>query len=94
VTDATIRDSVLSPGVTVEAGAVVEDSVLLPNVRVGRAAVVSRAVVAEGVCIPAGAVVCARTAGEPQFEVTAGGVTLVHTAPGATEARTATPEAA
>jgi glucose-1-phosphate adenylyltransferase len=94
VTDATIRNSVLSPGVTVEAGAVVEDSVLLPNVSVGRAAVVSRAVVAEGVRIPTGAVVCARTGREPQFEVTCGGVTMVHAAPRATAACTATPEAA
>jgi glucose-1-phosphate adenylyltransferase len=94
VTDATIRNSVLSPGVTVEAGAVIEDSVLLPKVSVGRGAVVSRAVVAEGVSIPARTVVCARTVREAQFEVTEGGVTLVHTAPGATAARRATPEAA
>jgi glucose-1-phosphate adenylyltransferase len=97
MTGATIRNSVLSPGVTVEAGATIDDSVLLPKVSVGRGAVVSRAVVAEGVRVPAGAAVCARTVREAQFEVTPGGVTLVHTAPAATTVRgvrSATPEAA
>ena len=40
--------------------------------------------------IPARAAVCARTIREAQFEVTPGGVTLVHTTPDATAARTAT----
>jgi glucose-1-phosphate adenylyltransferase len=94
VTGATIRNSVLSPGVIVETGAVIEDSVLLPDVSVGRGAFVSRAVVAQGVRIPARAAVCARTIREAQFEVTPGGVTLVHTTPDATAARTATHVAA
>jgi glucose-1-phosphate adenylyltransferase len=95
VTDATIRNSVLSPGVTVEAGAVVEDCVLLPHAHVGRGSVIRRAVVAGGVCIPAGAVVDARIAGDVRLEVTSGGVTLVHTAPVAvTTRRTSAHEAA
>jgi glucose-1-phosphate adenylyltransferase len=40
----TVRGSVLSPGVVVEAGATVVDSVLLPGVRVRAGATVSRAV--------------------------------------------------
>lgn len=81
VIDATVRNSVLSPGVTVEPGAVVEDSVLLPNASVGRGAWVCRAVVAGDVRIPAGAVVGGGAARDAQFEVTPGGVTLVHASP-------------
>jgi glucose-1-phosphate adenylyltransferase len=40
----TVRGSVLSPGVVVEAGATVVDSVLLPGVRVRAGATVTRAV--------------------------------------------------
>jgi glucose-1-phosphate adenylyltransferase len=45
----TVRGSVLSPGVVVEAGATVVDSVLLPGVRVRSGATVTRAVLDDGV---------------------------------------------
>jgi len=41
----TVRNSVVSPGVVVEPGALVHDSVLLPGVRVGAGAFVHRAVI-------------------------------------------------
>jgi glucose-1-phosphate adenylyltransferase len=41
----TVRNSIVSPGVVVEPGAVVHDSVLLPGVRVGAGALVHRAVI-------------------------------------------------
>jgi len=52
-TDCRISQSVLSPGVRIEAGAKVEDSVLMPGVRVGRGTWLRRAIVEEGVQIPA-----------------------------------------
>ena len=51
----TVRGSVLSPGVVVEAGATVVDSVLLPDVRVRAGATVRRAVLDDGVVVGAGA---------------------------------------
>jgi glucose-1-phosphate adenylyltransferase len=73
ITDATVRHSVLSTGVTIEAGAVVEQSVLLPGVVIGRGACVHRAVVAPGVHIPEGGFV-----GESELDDGRGEVTLVH----------------
>lgn len=49
-----VRHSILSPGVSVGAGAVVEDSVLLPNSSVGAGAVVKRTILNENASIPAG----------------------------------------
>lgn len=53
----TVRGSVLSPGVVVEAGATVVDSVLLPGVRVRKGATVTRAVLDDGVDVGEGATV-------------------------------------
>lgn len=52
----TVRRSVLSPGVLVEAGALVEDSVLMNDARVGDGAVVRRAILDKNVVVRAGAV--------------------------------------
>ncbi|MCQ4209019.1 MULTISPECIES: glucose-1-phosphate adenylyltransferase [Streptomyces] len=52
-----VTRSVLSPGVTVEDGAVVQGSVLHDNVRVGRGAVVRGAVLDKNVEVPAGATI-------------------------------------
>src|SRR4051794_29990941 len=49
-----VRGSVLSPGVVVEAGATVADSVLLPGVRVRSGATVTRAVLDDGVDVGKG----------------------------------------
>jgi glucose-1-phosphate adenylyltransferase len=50
-----VVDSVLSPGVTVENGAVVQGSVLLDGVRIGSGAVVRRAILDKNVIVPPGA---------------------------------------
>ena len=52
-----VERSVLSPGVTVERGAVVRDSVLMHGCRVTAGAVVDRAILDKGVVVGAGAVV-------------------------------------
>lgn len=53
----TVRGSVISPGVVVEAGATVEDSVLLPGVRIREGATVRRAVLDDDVVVGRGATV-------------------------------------
>ena len=55
VSGATVRRSVLSPGVRVRSGALVEDSVLLHDVDVGRGAVVRNAILDKNVVVPPGA---------------------------------------
>jgi glucose-1-phosphate adenylyltransferase len=50
-----VVDSVLSPGVTVENGAVVQGSVLLDGVRIGSGAVVRKAILDKNVIVPPGA---------------------------------------
>lgn len=55
VSGATVRRSVVSPGVIVHARALVEDSVLLDDVDVGGGAIVRRAIVDKGARIPPGA---------------------------------------
>jgi glucose-1-phosphate adenylyltransferase len=52
-----VTQSVLSPGVVVEEGAVVQGSVLHDNVRVGRGAIVRRAILDKNIVVPPGAVV-------------------------------------
>lgn len=52
-----VNRSVLSPGVTIEDGAMVQGSVLHDNVRVGRGAVVRGAVLDKNVDVPAGATI-------------------------------------
>lgn len=49
----TVSQSVLSPGVRIEAGAEVHDCVLMPGVRIGKGARLHRTIVEEGVHIPA-----------------------------------------
>jgi glucose-1-phosphate adenylyltransferase len=55
--EGTVEHSVLSPGVTVERGAVVRDSVLMHGCRVASGAVVDRAILDKGVVVGAGAVI-------------------------------------
>jgi glucose-1-phosphate adenylyltransferase len=52
-----VTNSVLSPGVVVEEGAVVQGSVLHDNVRIGRGAVVRRAILDKNIVVPPGATV-------------------------------------
>jgi glucose-1-phosphate adenylyltransferase len=55
VAGATVRQAVLSPGVTVLAGAYVEGSVVMHGVHIGRGAVVRRAILDKNVVVPDGA---------------------------------------
>ncbi len=55
ISGGTARESVVSPGVRIEAGALVEQSVLLHGVTVGPGAVVRRAILDKNVVVPAGA---------------------------------------
>jgi glucose-1-phosphate adenylyltransferase len=52
VSGATVRRSVISPGVHLHTGALVEDSVIMQNVDIGRRAVVCNAIVDKNVVIP------------------------------------------
>jgi glucose-1-phosphate adenylyltransferase len=52
-----VTQSVLSPGVVVEEGAVVQGSVLHDNVRIGRGAIVRRAILDKNIVVPPGATV-------------------------------------
>jgi glucose-1-phosphate adenylyltransferase len=55
VSGATVRHSVISPGVRLSAGAYVEGSVIMDGARVGRGAVVRRAILDKDVIVPEGA---------------------------------------
>ncbi|MEX2551240.1 MAG: glucose-1-phosphate adenylyltransferase [Nitriliruptoraceae bacterium] len=52
ISGATVRRSILSPGVHAHSGALIEDSVLLHNVDIGRGAVIRRAIIDKNVQIP------------------------------------------
>jgi glucose-1-phosphate adenylyltransferase len=55
ISSATVRHSVISSGVRVQAGAYVEGSVLMDGVQIGRGAVVRRAILDKDVVVPDGA---------------------------------------
>ncbi len=55
VSGATVRRSVVSPGVRLHSGALIEGSVILHNVDIGRGAVVRNAIIDKNVAVPAGA---------------------------------------
>jgi glucose-1-phosphate adenylyltransferase len=55
ISGATVRQSVLSPGVRLNAGAYVEGSVLMDNVQIGSGAVVRRVILDKNVVVPEGA---------------------------------------
>ncbi|MER5946443.1 glucose-1-phosphate adenylyltransferase [Streptomyces sp. NPDC001904] len=70
-----VTRSVLSPGVSVEDGAVVQGSVLHDNVRIGRGAVVRGAVLDKNVEVPAGATIGVNPGRDAElYTVSKGGV--------------------
>jgi glucose-1-phosphate adenylyltransferase len=78
ISGATVRRSVLSPGVHLHSHALVEDSVLMQGVDVGRDAVIQRAIVDKNVRIEPGAKVGVDLeADRERFTVSAGGVVVI-----------------
>ena len=78
VRGATVRCSVLSSNVQVDAHSVVEDSVVLPNVQIGAHAVIKRAVIDKNCRLPPHFVAGVDAEQDRRrFHVTPGGVTLV-----------------
>jgi glucose-1-phosphate adenylyltransferase len=78
ISGATVRRSVLSPGVHLHSFAEVEDSVLMQGVDVGRSAVVRRAIIDKNVRIADGAQVGVDPkADRERFTVSAGGVVVI-----------------
>jgi glucose-1-phosphate adenylyltransferase len=78
ISGATVRRSVLSPGVHVHSFAEVEDSILMPEVDVGRDAVVRNAIVDKNVRIAPGAQIGVDPAADrKRFSVSAGGVVVI-----------------
>jgi glucose-1-phosphate adenylyltransferase len=78
IAGATIRHSVVSPGVTALQGAFVEGSVLMPGVRIEAGAVVRRAILDKNVVVPAGAHIGVDADLDKQrYHVSQGGVTVL-----------------
>jgi glucose-1-phosphate adenylyltransferase len=73
-----VVESVLSPDVTVDNGAVVQGSVLLDGVRVGAGAVVRRAILDKNVVVPPGAHIGVDLARDRQhYHVSPGGIVVL-----------------
>jgi glucose-1-phosphate adenylyltransferase len=78
ISGATVRRSVLSPGMHLHSFAEVEDSVLMQGVDVGRSAVVRRAIIDKNVRIADGAEIGVDPkADRERFTVSAGGVVVI-----------------
>lgn len=78
VSAATVRQSVVSSNVIIEAGATVEGSVLMPGVRVGKGAVVRRAILDKNVVVGDGEILGVDLERDrKRFAVSAGGVVTV-----------------
>ncbi len=78
VAGATVRQSVVFPGVTALQGAYVEGSVLMPGVRIEPGAVVRRAILDKNVVVPAGAHIGVEPELDKQrYHVSDGGVTVL-----------------
>jgi glucose-1-phosphate adenylyltransferase len=78
VAGATIRQSVVFPGVTALQAAYVEGSVLMPGARIGPGAVVRRAILDKNVVVPEGAHIGVEPELDKQrYHVSEGGVTVL-----------------
>lgn len=73
-----VRNSVLSPGVRVEAGAIVENSILLNNVHIGSGATVHKTIVDKNVDVPPGyAIGTDHERDRVRFTISPGGIVAV-----------------
>jgi glucose-1-phosphate adenylyltransferase len=78
ISGATVRNSVLSPGVVVDSHALVEDSVLMHDVVVGAGAIVRRTILDKHVVVPPGARIgCDRDADSRRFTLSPNGITVL-----------------
>ena len=78
VSGGTVRHSILSPGVRVDAHALVENSVLMHDVHVGQRAVVRNAIVDKSVQVAPGATIGVDLEADRQrFTVSAGGIVVI-----------------
>jgi glucose-1-phosphate adenylyltransferase len=78
VANATVRQSVISPGVRILAGAYVEGSVVMDGVQIGRGAVVRRAILDKGVVVPEGAHIGVEPELDRQrYQVSPGGIVVL-----------------
>ncbi|QGG97145.1 glucose-1-phosphate adenylyltransferase [Actinomarinicola tropica] len=78
ISGGTVRRSVISPNVKVDAGALVEDSVIMHDVRIGAGAVVRRAIIDKGVVVPPGVQIGVDPDLDAErFTVSAGGVVAI-----------------
>jgi len=78
ISGATVRNSVLSPGVVVDSHALVEDSVLMHDVVVGEGAIVRRAILDKHVVVPRGARIgCDAAADRRRFTLSPNGITVL-----------------
>ena len=76
--EGTVRESVLSPGVRIGAGARVDAAVLWDNVEIGAGAQVQRAIIEDGVKIPPGFTIGLDPEADARhFQVTEGGIVVV-----------------
>jgi len=78
ISGATVRNSVLSPGVIVDSYALVEDSVLMHDVVIGAGAIVRRAILDKHVVVPPGARIgCDPEADGRRFTLSPNGITVL-----------------
>jgi glucose-1-phosphate adenylyltransferase len=78
ISEATVVNSVLAPGVRVDCASTVEQSVLLPDATIGPRCQLYRVVVDSGCEVPAGTVIGNdRDADARRFQVSSNGVILV-----------------
>jgi glucose-1-phosphate adenylyltransferase len=78
ISGATVRNSVLSPGVVVDSHALVEDSVLMHDVVIGEGAIVRRAILDKHVVVPRGARIGCNPGDDcRRFTVSPNGITVL-----------------